>query len=178
LTSLRLTVGQQICVHKGCGKPGTIFGVCLDHEDAAIRTVFSNAVQAGHCPYEAPRCFSSHQKWREYVAACMISRKEESGIISHCRDCTPEYKAAMMRDGLCDHPETVFIRSRQFNGEVVGICIDSRVKRTAKWEQAVMGLSGEIVQMPPSEVIEQKLAKISEDAAPKKRGPRFMKDRV
>lgn len=108
----------------------------------------------------------------------MVSRKEEAGLVSHCRDCTPEYKAAMLREGACDHPETVFIRSRRFKGEIVGVCIDTRIKRTAVWEEAVMGMSGEIIQLPPSEVIEQKLSKIAQDAAPKKRGPRFMKDRV
>jgi len=178
LINLRLTVGQQICVFKGCENQGSIFGVCKDHEDGAIRELFLQTVNEGLCTYDAPRCFSSHAKWREYVAACMISRKDESGYINHCRDCTPDYKKTMMRAGVCDHPETVFIRSNRFKGEVIGVCIDPRIKRTAKWEEAVMGISGEIVQLPPPEVIEQKLAKISKDAEPKKRGPKFKKDRA
>lgn len=177
MINLRLTVGQQICSRQGCNKQGTIFGVCKEHEEAAIRELFVQTVQEGLCPYDAPSCFDSHAKWREYVAACIISRKDESGYINQCRDCTPEFKQAMMRVGACEHPETVFIRSRRFKGEIIGVCIDSRIKRTAKWEEAVMGISGEVVQLPPPEVIEQKLAKISKDAEPKKRGPRFMKDR-
>lgn len=178
MTSLRLTVGQQVCGHKGCEEQGGIFGFCKQHEGAVIQELFEQTVAEGYCPHEAPKCFDSHAKWREYVAACMISRKDESGYINHCRDCTPEYKVAMMRKGACEHPETVFIRAKRFQGEVIGVCIDTRYKRTSKWEIAVMGLSGDIVHMPPPEVIEQKLSKISKDAEPKKRGPRFMKDRV
>lgn len=177
MINLRLTVGQQICFFEGCGEPGSIFGVCKQHEAEAIRAVFEDAVAKGHCPYDAPPCFSTHEKWREYVAAYLISRKDP-GYVNQCRDCTPAYKKAMMREGLCEHPETVFIRSKKLKGEVIGVCIDTRFKKSVVWEEAVMGLSGDIVELPPTEVIEQKLAKIAEDNKPKKRGPRFMKDRV
>lgn len=178
MSSLRLTVGQQVCAHKGCEQQGGIFGYCKQHEEPHIRKLFEETVKEGLCPHEPPSCFDAHAKWREYVAACIISRRDESGYINQCRDCTPEFKQAMMRSGACQHPETVFIRSKRFKGEIIGVCIDPRIKRTAKWEEAVMGIAGEIVQLPPPEVIEQSLRKISRDAEPKKRGPRFKKDKV
>ena len=178
MTSLRLTVGQQVCAHTGCDQQGGIFGYCKRHEEPHIRKLFEETVAKGLCTNEPPKCFDTHAKWQEYVAACMVSRKDEAGYVNQCWDCTPEYKQAMMRKGACEHPETVFIRAKRFKGEVIGVCIDTRYKKTSKWEMAVMGMSGDIVHMPPPEVIEQKLSKISKDAEPKKRGPRFKKDRV
>lgn len=156
-----------------------MYGFCFLHEEQYVRLAFNEAVQEGMCSHEAPPCFPGHQEWREYVVVTVASHKQgDAGKrLNYCRDCTPQHKNRMMAKDACPHPETVFIHAKKWSGEMVGVRIDPHTSRTQVWEAAVMGMSGAIVQLPPTEVIERMLTKISRAAAPKKRGPRFKKDR-
>ena len=80
-----------------------------------------------------------------------------------------------MQAERCTHPETVFIQSDRYQGDIIGVAAG---KSTTQWESAMMGMYGPVVKLPPHEVTEQMLAKIAQDKAPKKRGPKFKKDRL
>jgi hypothetical protein len=41
----------------------------------------------------------------------------------------------------------------------------------------MMGVSGEVVKLPPHYAIDETLKQIHKDAEPKKRGPKFKKDK-
>jgi len=61
-----------------------------------------------------PKCFTEKQ-WLEWKAAARGAKPT-----SYCRDCLPCFKHKMMRDGLCEHPETRFLRAptRSFDGRL------------------------------------------------------------
>lgn len=82
-----------------------------------------------------------------------------------------------MAEGRCAHHETVFIRSQRMGGDLIGVAVDAVRKSTAAWENAMMGMSGEVVKLPPHHAIDATLKQIHKDAEPKKRGPKFKKDR-
>jgi hypothetical protein len=112
-------------------------------------------------------CFT-YKQWKEYVSAHFLSGhsgRSESSPVEYCRDCSPKHRDAMVRQGLCGHPETVFIRESRAS-EVIGVpLIDARRPRV--WEQAVMGMSGQVISLPRPESIEAATKKI----AGTKRGP-------
>jgi hypothetical protein len=153
-----------------------MFGVCQLHEASAIRAEFERVTDLGMATDEPPGCFNRGQQWHEYIVAAAISggyaTRGKPSPINYCRDCTPAYKKAMLAEGKCAHPETVFIREHG-QGDTVGVCVTS--KRTSHvWEQAIMGMSGSVVVMPPQEVVGRMLEEISETnpvgEQPKRRG--------
>lgn len=102
------------------------------------------------------------------MVATDLSSTGEFKSIDYCRDCTAKYKGEMMTKGMCSHPETVFIRSDNLRGGLIGVSI-SKEGKTDAWEKAVMGMSGPVVGMPPDDVIARQLEAIN---TPKKRGPK------
>ena len=155
----------------GCNSASGVFGVCRTHEHEVIQTQFYQAVDAGICSKEKPPCFSTDAEWREYVVANVLSRdkKSKSPNIDFCRDCTIRHKESMVTAGRCVHPETVFIRSDRHQGDVIGV---SMGRLSTQWESAMMGMYGPVVKLPPPQIIDQILAKIAQEKAPKKRGRR------
>lgn len=167
------------CKHVECNRSSGVYGVCPEHEPEAIRRYFMSAVKEGICSYDPPPCFKGDNEWREYVVAAMLCRNKserQRAPIEYCRDCTPKFKDEMLGCGKCKHPETVFIRSERHGGDIIGVPVGER--STTVWESAVMGMAGEVVKLPSAEVIGDALTKIAKDAEPKKRGPRFRKDRL
>lgn len=144
-----------------------MFGVCVRHETAAINALFRGIVEKGLADFHPPMCFT-YRQWKEYVAAHFLSGhsgRAESSSVEYCRDCSPQHKAMMMRQGLCGHPETVFIRESRAS-EIIGVpLLDA--KRPRVWEQAVMGMSGQVVDLPKAEAIDAAMKRI----AGVKRGP-------
>ena len=159
-----------------CIKPAGLFGFCDEHQKSALRTYFRDAVYHGFAEAITPKCFKSDESYHEYVATFLGAYGSElkQPKVEVCRDCNPEYKEQMMKEGKCDHHETVFIRSNRMGGEVIGVAIG---KSTSAWENAMMGVSGEVVKLPPHYAIDETLKQIHKDAEPKKRGPKFKKDR-
>lgn len=147
-----------------------MFGVCKAHEHRDIIRHFSNAINKGMTHHTPPTCFSTNTEWRSYVVATTLAVVGSSNTrsIDYCKDCTPKYKQQMMEKGMCSHAETVFIRSDNHAGDLIGVSIASEGKSGA-WEKAVMGMSGPIVALPPAAVIDQQLTAIN---TPKKRGPK------
>lgn len=162
-----------------CIKPAGLFGFCDEHQKSALRTYFRDAVYHGFAEAVTPKCFKSDESYHEYVATFLGASGSElkQPRVDVCRDCNPEYKEQMMKEGRCEHHETVFIRSIRMGGEVIGVAIDSAKKSTSAWENAMMGVSGEVVKLPPHYAIDETLKQIHKDAEPKKRGPKFKKDR-
>lgn len=163
------------CRELPCCKPAGLFGFCSDHEEAGIRQHFEEAVQAGLVDQSVPLCFNTARQFYEYVATFLASLYGfKQSRVDICRDCNPEFKERMMSEGRCAHHETVFIKSQRMGGDLVGVAIS---KSTAAWENAMMGMSGEVVKLPPHYAIDATLKQIHKDAEPKKRGPKFKKDR-
>jgi hypothetical protein len=56
--------------------------------------------------YGTPKCFHNHQQFVIWMAAA----RNTGGCFeaSYCTDCTPEYKARMLAEKRCDHPDIVF----------------------------------------------------------------------
>lgn len=154
------------CRHVSCHNRAGVFGACSKHERRAIIEEFARAINDGVAQHEPPRCFTFEQ-WREYVVASRLAAQTGRGDapIEPCRDCTKRQRDVMLTRGQCAHPETVFIRESR-SGEVVGVpLLDPRRPRV--WEQAVMGVSGQVVGMPSSENIGVAMHAISTS----KRGP-------
>lgn len=171
MINLSLSILPIKCKHVDCSKPSGMYGVCKEHEPYDILKYFMAAVKAGLCPHDPPPCFRSVTEWREYVVAAMLCRNKSerhAAPIEFCRDCTPKYKDDMMECNRCTHPEVVFIRSERYMGDVIGV--PKGHKGTAAWESAVMGMHGEVVKLPPPEVIDSVLSGIAKDAEPKPRG--------
>lgn len=159
---LSLSLSARTCKHPECVKPSGMFGVCADHEPCHIRRLFKDAVKIGAAEDEKPGCFRDQPEWHGYIAASMLTGHASRGVrshISYCRDCTPAYKAEMMECGRCQHAETVFVREE--GGDVVGVPL-GRSKRSRAWEYAVMGMSGQVVSMPPEEEVGRVLDKLAQ----------------
>lgn len=155
------------CKHFGCDRTAGVFGVCQHHEIAAINKQFRDVVDKGLASFSPPMCFT-YKQWKEYVVAHFLSGhsgRSESSPVDYCRDCSQKHRDKMVRDGMCGHPETVFIRESR-GSEVIGVpLVDARRPRV--WEQAVMGMSGTVVGLPSAEAIDAATRKI----AGTKRGP-------
>jgi hypothetical protein len=57
-------------------------------------------------PVKHPPCFDSlkqYQEWHEqaHLVVAYNDRKAELAKHAHCEDCTPKYKARMIREGRC-----------------------------------------------------------------------------
>jgi hypothetical protein len=177
---LSLSIGGATCKAEGCRLPSRLFGVCREHEPIHIGEYFDEAVRSGMCDTSRPACFKDDTEWREYVAAWVVANYNTFGArarVDYCRDCNLKFKAEMMQANRCDHHEVVFIRSDKFQGDVIGVSVDKDFKHTQAWETAVFGVAGDVIAMPPPDVLERSLNRIAEKTAKKKRGPKFKKDR-
>lgn len=171
MIDLSLSLSPRKCKHVGCSKPAAMFGVCQGHERNDIIRHFLWAVNSNSANESVPACFNSRTEWMQYVVATKLS--STSGLahtktIDYCRDCTPKYKRECVGNGKCSHVETVFIRSDNHNGGLIGVSIPTMGKSDA-WEKAIMGMSGPVVELPDASVIDEQLTIIN---TPKKRGPK------
>lgn len=151
-----------------------MFGVCREHEPDDIRRTFIRAVTRGLAHPKKPACFRSDDEYREYTVAALLTGHASRGVttkINYCRDCTPDYKREMLESGQCSHPETVFIREAKTNsGDVIGVPVGGP-ESTRVWEQAVMGMMGQVVSMPSCEAVGAVLSRLTEDGKPKRGRP-------
>lgn len=151
-----------------------MFGVCREHEPDDIRRMFVRAVTKGLAHPNRPACFRSEDEYREYTVAALLTGHASRGVtikINYCRDCTPDYKKEMLECGQCSHPETVFVRdAKTSGGDVVGVAVGSP-EATRVWEQAVMGLMGQVVSMPSCEAVGAVLSRLNGDGKPKRGRP-------
>ena len=176
---LTLSVSRGECKHAGCGNKARLFGVCREHEKQDIYRYFEHAVKTGACERETPPCFRSPEEWHEYVAAWVCANHNNfSGRarVDYCRDCNLKFKADMLAANRCGHPETVFIRSEKFGGDVIGVSVDHELRYTQAWETSVAGLAGDVVAMPDELDLTETLNKIQAKSAKKKRGPKPKKE--
>lgn len=145
-----------------------MFGVCSQHQRQAISRRFSMYASQGCVDHNAPKCFDSLDQWHEYtVAYYLSSSSKHRGVpprIDYCRDCTKKHKDRMVASGRCAHPETVFVRPDGVDKDVIGIALVD-YKKSGAWEQAVMGMSGQVVTMPPGEVIDSVLSVLARHKA-------------
>lgn len=149
-------------------------GACKDHNELAIDRLFADAVRYGGAKTQPPACFTNKQ-WREYVVAAALPALERPGRelraiapIDFCRDCHKRHRDAMTEAGRCAHPETVFIVEHR-TGDAIGVPLKDPTKPRL-WEQAIMGVSGNVIGMPPPEQIERAMNAIADATAPKPRG--------
>jgi hypothetical protein len=56
-----------------------------------------------------PSCFSIAQ-WDGWSTAARDAIAAQNGALpaGPCTDCTPQYQARMIREGRCEHPDTLF----------------------------------------------------------------------
>ena len=155
------------CLSLCCNGKAGLFGVCKKHEAGELSRAFRHAVNDGIASLAPPPCFT-HQQWKEYVVAHRLSQhsgRGETAVADPCRDCTTKHRDMMAKQGACSHPETVFVRDAKSKA-VVGYALhDPRKPRM--WEQAIMGMYGQVVGMPASRYIDAATRQI--DGA--KRGP-------
>ena len=171
MIDLSLSLSPRKCKHIGCSNQAAMFGVCRGHESRDILRHFLWAVNKNPANESVPACFNSRAEWMQYVVATnlsSISGQTNIKAIDYCRDCTPKYKRECMSKGTCGHTETVFIHSDNHNGGLIGVSIPTMGKSDA-WEKAVMGMSGPVFELPPTDVIDKHLTEIN---TPKKRGPK------
>lgn len=128
------------CMRDPCTQPGDTFGYCKPH--------FAEEIQARHERLSAqgktrpkPHCFHSEAQWREYEVFALDAPDSRLPKADPCSDCTPDYRARMAAAGLCDRPETVFIKRR---GALEGIT----AQRYSLWLKACRGEAGVVVGMP------------------------------
>ena len=106
----------------------------LRHDDP--RKVLSYEYGESH-----PDCFNSSKQYRDYVWLMRgASEPKDTGV---CLDCSPEYKARMMAEGRCEHPETKFVIWRGITGEYEQIGISDKSKYWKKMFKHVNILSEE-----------------------------------
>lgn len=151
-----------------------MFGVCHIHEPEDIRRTFQRAVAKGLAHPNRPACFPTDAEYHEYTVATLLTGHASRGVktkINYCRDCTPAYKQEMVECGQCSHPETVFIRDQKASGDVVGVAVGGP-ENTRAWEQAVMGMMGQVVSMPSCEAVGAVLSRLTEDGKPKRGRPK------
>jgi hypothetical protein len=175
VTKLTLSFWKEKCRVVNCDKTSGVYGVCTQHEAWALRRYFESAVREEICDRDAPPCFRNQQEWVEYVVAFMLCRnlnERQRNRVDFCRDCTPEFKDEQIRLGKCTHAETVFIRPQRSTEDVVGVSFDKKKKSNAAWENAMLGVSGEIVRLPDEESMNDRLMILSENSKPQKRGPK------
>lgn len=89
--------------------------------------------------YQTPACFESAEQWREYQKLWRLSKG--TGRIHYCCDCLPEYRDAMIEQGRCAFPQTVFVQQQ---GEIVGL----NGLIWSAWASAISGRGGELVSPP------------------------------
>ena len=170
---LSIALFARRCKRIGCGKSAGPFGVCQEHETQAVEKAFGWYVREGVSPI-APGCFKTPYQWKEYVVAYYLSRnpklQREVQDVDYCKDCNPEYKRQMLAQGKCSHPETVFVSPER--GVVIGVPL-LNMNRPQAWEKALMGMSGEVVGMPPAHVIDSMVNGLSV----KKKGGRPKKEK-
>lgn len=65
---------------------------------------------------KTPKCFENAHQWREYQK--LWRQSKDSTVVNYCVDCTPEYKCAMVKEGRCAYPRTMF---RIKDEELVGV---------------------------------------------------------
>ena len=134
-----------------------MLGCCPSHEPELIESTFNSYVSSNPELKEKPICYESHEKWMQYVVACIFCNapdRRESVVIEHCKDCTPKFRDQQISIGMCQQPETVFIRSDS-NGALIGVPLMdmSSQHKVQRWEKAVMGVSGAVVSLPKPEIL-------------------------
>lgn len=66
-------------------------------------------------PTKPPPCWPQRQaEWDQYRATCNLSSGKG---YTYCTDCTPERKEAMVKQGRCQYPKTIFVIA---HGTLVG----------------------------------------------------------
>lgn len=163
-----LTIGRGSgCIVDGCeGRPG-LFGACGEHRHIPVNREYEAAVARGAAPGNRPPCFDTDESWREYVACWALKERITSGYSKHvefCRDCSPDYKREMEAAGRCKNRETVFVRKN--TGEMVGVSSHFM----SRWENAVLGLYGEVLSLPDQDAVDETNERIARARAPKKMG--------
>jgi len=163
LTRLTLSLYIDRCRHIGCNRSAGSFGVCSEHEAADINKHFMRAVELGLVEYETPQCFRSEGEYREYVVTVLLSggykSRGKADPINFCRDCIPKYKEQMMAAHRCQHPETVFVLEQ--GRDEIGVPL-LNPKSPRAWEQAVMGMAGPVVVMPPEHIVGKTIDMLNE----------------
>lgn len=75
-----------------------------------------------------PKCFDSDAQWDEWNRR----RREARENVSYCRDCLPERRENMVKEGRCEFPAVAFVIARE--GDIVGLRPDE-----CGWFGAVTG---------------------------------------
>jgi hypothetical protein len=138
---------------------------------------FAREVEAGYASFDHPPCFDSLDEWKVYVVACALNRQDSKAethrAINFCRDCTHEYKQRMCEQQRCTHPETVFVMEARATDKVGIPLLDP--KKPSQWEQAMMGMCGQITAMPDPAAIKAAMSAIEQAnsvAKPRGRPPK------
>lgn len=66
--------------------------------------------------HRVPRCFQNPADARRWVSS---ARYAPAGHSSFCVDCTARFQKEMIAEGLCDHPDVVFVTDPK-DGTTVG----------------------------------------------------------
>jgi hypothetical protein len=109
-------------------------------------------------PYDPnwfPPCFESKQQHDEYMWQ-MQKTSQPFDPLNYCLDCTHEYKVQMLKEGKCEHSETIFVvwksshKKSKFTGviseepDVLGISNNSRF-----WDNPIYDQHPDKLKEPP-----------------------------
>lgn len=150
------------CQIAECVQPSGFYGYCLGHEPEFVAKEFDRLVETGVAAQQKPTCYESQRKWSEYVVAFVWSSapdRRATVTIEHCKDCTPAYRDEQYAVGRCQHPETVFVKPDTSNGGLVGIPLKN-ARDSRRWEQAMMGMLGQVVSLPSTKAMEEVMQRI------------------
>lgn len=81
-------------------------------------------------PGEHPPCFDSQRAYEDWLEACdqaaktgvpLPTRKTWPGEPNYCRECSPEHRNQMRKEGRCLFPSTIFVEDGEGeDSEIVG----------------------------------------------------------
>lgn len=134
-----------------CDQPAIRLGLCATHYAEWIDDVYEREVAAKGRVRPIPPCWSGDARaWVEYQVLAVASSQK---FRSHCTDCMPHFKNAMIEDGRCNRPETIFVirKLEMREAELVGLNRDFPLA----FKKAVRGRDGQVVQgADPKDIFE------------------------
>lgn len=105
-----------------------------------------------------PPCFESDEQWEEWRRAARLTA---GSVVRFCSDCLPSYRDAMISQGRCSHPGTVFVIEQ--GGAIVGIRpVDPtwRSAVTGHCEYSTSEPRREVISLPSHDVIQELLRRM------------------
>lgn len=107
---------------------------------------------------DKPECFDSDEQWQQWRTMAQLSA---CATKCFCIDCLPRYRDAMVEQGRCRYPGTVFVIEQ--GGAIVGIRPGDPTWRSAvtgHCEYSTSEPRREVISLPSHDVIQELLRRM------------------